>query len=198
MASFDSLNTASTWTASNLSPFLHFIGHAGRGITGIFFWGGKVIFPDSFPGVKWFLPVKISHFGRSKTNFCRFQMWKAQKIKSTKKKKRERKSSSPLFITFPTSISNFPPSLLQFSQFSFFSSQFSPLFPFFPCLFFPNTSAKLSRSEISGGALCPPAPRLLRHCMQGSSQWYIWAPLHGIPHWDGIMDGTIGYLFLLH
>ena len=54
----------------------------------------------------------------------------------------------------------FPPSLLQFS---FFSSQFSPLFP---CLFFPNTSAKISRSEVSAGhsaPLPPPPPRLLRH-----------------------------------
>ena len=27
-----------------------------RGVTGNFFWGGKVIFPDFFPGVKYFFP----------------------------------------------------------------------------------------------------------------------------------------------
>ena len=47
----------------------------------------------------------------------------------SKKGKKKGGGSSPLFITFPTSNSNFPPFLLQFS---FFSSQFSPLFPFFP------------------------------------------------------------------
>ena len=81
---------------------------SSRGVTGIFFWGGKVIFPDYFPGVKCFFPVENSHFGRPKTNLRRFQKRKAKK----------KKKSSPLFITFPTSISNFPPSLLQFSFFS--------------------------------------------------------------------------------
>ena len=71
------------------------------------------------------------------------------------KKKKKKKRSSPLFIAFPTSVSNFSPSLLQFS---FFSSQFSPPFPLFPLFFFPNTSAKISRSEVSGGAVCPPPP----------------------------------------
>ena len=40
-------------------------------------------------------------------------------------------------------------------QFSTFSSQFSLLFPFFPCLFFPDTSAKISRSQVSGGHSAP-------------------------------------------
>ena len=119
-------------------------GHIIRGVTGIFFWGGKVIFPDFFPGVKCFFPVENSHFGRLKTNFRRFQKWKA------KKKKKKKKSPHLFFWRFPASISNF----------STFSSQFSIFtpFPFFPCLFFPDTSAKISRSEVSGGALC------LRHC----------------------------------
>ena len=115
---------------------------ASRGVTGIFFWGGKVIFPDFFSGVKCFFPVENFHFGTPKTNFHRFR-------------KKKKKRSSPLFITFPTSISNFPPFL---SQFSFFSSQFSPLCPFFPCLFFPDTSAKISRLEVSGGTLLPATP----------------------------------------
>ena len=72
-------------------------------------------------------------------------------MKAKKKKKKKKKKASPHFVTFPPSFFNFPPSLLQFS---FFSSQFSPLFP---CLFFPDTSAKISRSEVSGGTL-PPAP----------------------------------------
>ena len=47
--------------------------------------------------------------------------------------------------------------LLPFPIFHLFFSIFTP-FPFFPCLFFPDTSAKISRSEVSGGALCPPCP----------------------------------------
>ena len=124
-----------------------------RGVTGIFFWGGKVIFPDFFPGVKCFFPVENSHFVRPKTNFCRFQKWKAKKKK--KKKKRVLTSFSDVF-------------LLPFPIFHLFFSIFTP-FPFFPCPFFPNTSAKISRSEVSGGALCPPAPRLLRHWISGLS-----------------------------
>ena len=83
---------------------------------------------------------------------------KQNKNKKQKKKKKKKKRSSPFFITFPSSISNFPPSLLQFS---FFSSQFSPLFLFFLASFFPDTSAKTSRSEVSGGGH---SARLLRYC----------------------------------
>ena len=32
--------------------------HTTRGVTGIFFWGGKVIFPDFFHGVKCLFPVE--------------------------------------------------------------------------------------------------------------------------------------------
>ena len=64
--------------------------------------------------------------------------------------KSEKKKKSPhFFYNFPTSIFIFPPSLLQFP---FFSSQFFTPFPFFP-----DTSAKISRSEVSGGTL-PPLP----------------------------------------
>ena len=109
--------------------------HRPKGVTSIFFWGGKVIFPDFFPDVKCFFPVENSDFGRpkknSKTNFCRFQKWKAKKKKKKKKKKKDLTS----FYNFSTSNSNFPPSL---SQFSFFSSQFfSPFLPFFLASFFP-------------------------------------------------------------
>ena len=110
-----------------------------RGVTGIFFWGGKVNFPDFFPGVKCFFPIENSHFGRPKTNFCRFQKWKAKK-----KKKKVLTSFSDVF-------------LLPFPIFHLFFSIFTP-FPFFPCLFFPDTSAKISRSEASGGHSAPLPP----------------------------------------
>ena len=45
----------------------------------IFFWGGKVIFPDFFPSVKCFFPVENCHFGRPKTNFSDFEKWKEKK-----------------------------------------------------------------------------------------------------------------------
>ena len=111
-----------------------------RGVTGIFFWGGKVIFPDFFPGVKCFFPVENSHFGRPKTNFRRFQKWKA-------KKKKKKKRSSPLFLMF---------SCFHF-QFSTFSSQFSPLFPFFLASFFPIRQQNFPVRSL-WGALCPPCP----------------------------------------
>ena len=111
-----------------------------RGVTGIFFGGGKVVFPDFFLGVKCFFLVENSHFGRPKTNFRHFQKWK------------EKKKSSPLFITFSPSISNFPPSLLQFS---FFPPQFSPLFPFFLASFYPIRHQKFPRQKSLGGTLPP-------------------------------------------
>ena len=122
--------------------------------------------------MKYFFPVENSHFGRPKTNFRRFQKWKAKKTnKQTKKErkkqtnkqtnkqtktnktKQNKKKSSPLFITFPTSISNFPPSLLQFS---FFYTQLSPLFPFSLPLFSRYFSKNFPVRSL--GELCPPAP----------------------------------------
>ena len=144
---------------------------------------GQSHFSLFFPDVKCFFPVENFHFGWPKTNFS--EKWKAkqtkQNIKTKKKqtnkqtnKNKTKKKSSPHFVTFPLSIFNFPPSLLQFS---FFSSQFSHLFPFL-LDFFP-------RSEVSGGTLPPcPSPRLLRHCWQctnvcailhpyKSASWYV-------------------------
>ena len=59
------------------------------------------------------------------------------------------------FSTFHFQFSTFP--------FTIFLLSFSILtpFPFFPCLFYPGRSAENSRSEVSGGALCPPAHRLV-------------------------------------
>ena len=45
-----------------------------RDIRRIFFRGGKVIFPDFFPGMKkCFFPGQNSHFRRPKTNFSGFE-----------------------------------------------------------------------------------------------------------------------------
>ena len=111
-----------------------------RLVTGIFFWGGKVIFPDFFPGMKCFFLVENSHFGRPKTNCCHFQKWKAKK----KKKKR----SSPLFSFF-SAYNNFPSFLLNFHPFSLFSL---PLFSQYISKNFPVRSLR--------GTLPPP----LHHC----------------------------------
>ena len=90
-----------------------------------------------FPGMKCFFPVENSHFGKLKTNFGRFQKWKAKK----KKKKKG-------------------PHLFLYKFFLLFFSIFTP-FPFFPCLFFPRyTSAKISQSEVLGGTLPPPVTPL--------------------------------------
>ena len=115
-----------------------------RGITGIFFRGGKVIFPDFFPDVKCFFPVENSNFGTPKTNFRRRQKWKAKK-----KKKKRVLTSFYSFSYFQFKFSTFP-----FHQFP------SLLLNFYPFSFFlPDTSAKISRSEVSWGH---PAPHLLR------------------------------------
>ena len=86
-------------------------------------------------------------------------------FKSEKQKKKKKKKSSPLFFC------NFSYFHFQFSTFSFtifllFSSIFTP-FPFFPCLFFPDTSAKISWSEVSGGnSVPPPSPSPVTSLMQ--------------------------------
>ena len=108
---------------------------------------GQSDFSWFFPGVKCFFPVENSHFGRPKTNFRRFQKWKAKK-----KKKKEKVVTT--FYHF---------SYFHF-QFSFFSSQFSPLFPFFLASFFPKRHLKFPGQQSLGGTLPPgPPPRLLRH-----------------------------------
>ena len=128
-----------------------------RGITGKFFWGGKVIVPDFFPCVKCFFPVQNFHFGRPKTSFSGFEKQEAKKKTKTKqnKNKNKKRGSSPHFVTFPPSIFNFPPSLLQFSL---FPSQFFTPLHFLLCFFFPSRSAEISRSEVSHSAPCPSPP----------------------------------------
>ena len=118
--------------------------HIDRGIKGIFFRGGKVIFPDFFPRVNCFFRVEDSHFGRLKTNFSGFEKWKA--------KKKKKKVSSPHFVAFSSSILNFPPSFFRFS----FSS------PFSLASLFPVGQQKFPGEKYR----CYSAPPLLRHCLQ--------------------------------
>ena len=123
----------------------------GRWVTGIFFWGAKSFFLICFPAWNAFsrkkIPISVD----------------PKQISVIFKSEKQKKKSPPLFITFPTSISNFPPSLLQFS---FFSSQFSHLFPLFPfslASFFPIGQQKFPGHK-SWGHSAPMHPRLLRHC----------------------------------
>ena len=99
-----------------------------RDQTGICFWGGKVIFPDFFPGVKCFFPVENSHFGRLKTNFLCFQ----------KSERQKKKKNPPLFIAI----------------FLLFFSIFIP----FPLPHFSRYVSKNFPVRSLWGALCPPAP----------------------------------------
>ena len=151
---FESVQCNNSWCSVKLWHNSKIPLFASRGVTGIFFKGGKVIFLDFFPNLKCFFRVENSHFGRPKTNFSGFEKWKA------KKKKKKKNKSSPHFVTFPPSIFNFPPFLFWFS---FFPSPFSfvslPLFSQYVSRNFPVRS-------IWGGTL-PPAPRLLRHCLLG-------------------------------
>ena len=100
--------------------------------------GGKVIFPDFsrrkmlFPGKK--MPILVD----PKTNFRRFQKWKAKK----KKKKKGLTSNFPPSLAFPCTI-----------LFPFFSSQFSPIFPFFLI-----RQQKFPGQKSLGGTLPPPCP----------------------------------------
>ena len=96
--------------------------------------------------------------------------------KQKKKKKKKKKKGPQIFLELfllPFPILNLP-----FTIFLLFFSIFTP-FPFFPSPIFPDTSAKISRSEVSGGALCPPAPHLLRHCPWGphTSNYGAYLPL---------------------
>ena len=88
-----------------------------------------------FPGRKF-------RFGRPKTNFRHFQKWK------------KKKGPHLFFITF---LLPYPIFHLPFYHFPSFLLNFHP-FPFFLSLFFPDTSAKISRSEVSGGGGALPLP----------------------------------------
>ena len=85
-----------------------------------------------FPDVKCFFPVENSDFGRPKNKFPSFSKVKSKKEKKKKKKKCPHLFSELFLLPFPIfHLFTFP------LQFSFFSSQFLPLSPFFLAYFFP-------------------------------------------------------------
>ena len=120
---------------NHASSLFNFLGWMDRGLIGKFFWGGRVIFPDFFPGVKCFFPVENFHFGRPKTNVRRFEKWQAktkQKTKQNKKQKKKtknktKKKSSPHLGTFP---------FLHFQFFTFPFTIFLLFFSIFPLFHF--------------------------------------------------------------
>ena len=113
----------------------------GQGCNRHSFLRGQSHFSWFFPGVKCFFPVENFPFWQPTQNkFLLFSKVKKKKVLTS-------------FRAFPTSISNFEPSLYNFPSFLL---NFYP-FPLFSFPIFPDTSAKISRSEISGEALCPPA-----------------------------------------
>ena len=126
-----------------------------RGVTGKFFWGGRVIFPDFFPGVKCFFPVENSILVDPKQILV---VLKSDKVLS--------------------SFCNFPPSLLQFS---FFSSQFAPLFPFFFTSFLPVGQQKFPCQK-SLGALCPPTCYATAICFKKMMRYIHSQEISWIPH----------------
>ena len=80
---------------------------------------------------------------------------KQNKTKTKTKQNKKKQKSSPHFVTFPPSNFNFK---LSFLQFSFFSPQFSSLFPFFLTSFFP-----VGQQKFPGQKCTYPTPRMLRH-----------------------------------
>ena len=92
-----------------------------RGVTGKFFWGGKVIYPDFFPGVKCFFPDRKFPFWYTQKKFLAILKSKMQKKKIKNKKI---KGPLPILELFPPFIFNYPFFFLP--PFSIFSL---PLFP---------------------------------------------------------------------
>ena len=136
-----------------------------RGVTGIFFRGGKVIFPDFFSRRDTPFPGGNSHFGRPKSNFCGF-VWKEKtknppKTNKTKQNKKQNKTKQNKKIL--SSFCNFSSLHFQFSTFPFsIFLLFFSIFPFFLASLFPVGQQKFT-IEKCWGALYP-RPQLLRHC----------------------------------
>ena len=108
------------------------------------FLRGQSHFSWFFSRREMLFPGRKFPFCRPKTNFCRFQKWKAKK----------KKGPHLFFWRFPASISNFPPFLLNFHPFSLFSL---PLFSRYVSKNFPVRSL--------WGSLCPPACyATAKHC----------------------------------
>ena len=93
------------WVVSLRKVYTSLYGFQGRNRK--IFLRGQSHFSWFFPGVKCFFLVENFHFGSPKTNFRRFEKWKAKK-----KKKKKKKGSSPHFRTFSYFHFQFPPSFL--------------------------------------------------------------------------------------
>ena len=122
------------------------------------FLRGKVIFPDFFSRCEMLFPGRKFPFWYTQNKFPSFSKVKKRKKKKKKKKRRKKKRSSPLFRTFPTSISNFSPSPYNFPSFLL---NFYP-FPLFSLPIFSRyVSKNLPITSLGGGghfAPCPPPP----------------------------------------
>ena len=130
-----------------------------RVITGKFFWGGKVIFPDIFfswremlfAGRKfpfWLTKNKFQWLLKLKskqTNKQTNKQIKQNKNKTKQKKPKNKTKEGPHFVTF----------LLTFSIFHLPFFNFPSFFLASP---FPVRSAEISRSEVSDGHSPSPAP----------------------------------------
>ena len=181
----------------SLSPSLlvyYSVAHAvdDRGVTGKFFWGGKVIFPDFFPGVKCFFPGRKFPFWYTQNKFDSFWKVKSKKTKNKNKKKpllilelgtiiavlksgNQKKRKKKVLSSFK----NF--SLLPFSIFLLFF----PPFQFFPCHFFPIGQQKFPGQK-SRGALCTPPVTPLVDDRSHSQLWWVSDCLYTLP-WLGFL-----------
>ena len=107
---------------------------------------GQINFSRFFSRREMLFPGRKFPFWLTQNKFQSFRKVKSKKKKKTKtkQKKKKKKRFSPHFVTFPHSIFIFNLPFLDFPSFLIH-------FPFFPCLSFPDGSAKISQSEDSGG-----------------------------------------------
>ena len=117
-----------------------------QGCNRYIFLRGQSHFSWFFSRHEMLFPGRNSHFGRPKTNFCRFQKWKA------KKKKKKVLTSFYTFSYVPFLFSTFP-----FTIFLLFFSIYTP-FSLFPCLLFSRHVSKNFPVRSLWGALCPLPP----------------------------------------
>ena len=155
--------------------------HGTRGVTGIFFRGGTVIFPDFFSRRDTLFPGGNSHFGRPKSNSSGL-VWKVKakpppkktnkQTKNKKQKKKQNKTKQNKKIL--SSFCKFSSLHFQFSTFPF--SIFLLFFSIFPCLSFPGRSAEIYHWEVLGAFYpLPPAvtPLLRTAITQRQSMWSV-------------------------
>ena len=90
---------------------------------------------------------------------------KQMSVVSEKWQKKKKKKKSRLLMFIPSPL---PINILLFPFYDFPSFLFH--FPFFPCLFFPGKSTKISQWKNFRGALCPPA----RTCYAMYIKWFLW------------------------